>query len=135
MQKRMQEQREQARKDLSAILNEAQMKRLGEIRVQLQGTRAVLQPEIQKELGITAEQVAKLQDLQEKQRQANQALMEKMRNQELSREDAMKSFENNNKALDTEMLKVLTTDQANKLKAMGGKPFKADPPQRGGGGR
>jgi len=108
------------------------MKRLGEIQVQLQGNRAILQESTQKALGLSAEQTTKIKDLQGKQREANTALFQKIQSQELSREDAMKSFENNNKILDTELGKVLTSDQASKLKAMGGKPFKADPPQTGG---
>jgi Spy/CpxP family protein refolding chaperone len=135
MRKRQQEQREQSRKELSAIINESQMKRLGEIRFQLQGTRALFNEEYQKSLNLTSDQILKINDLQEKQRVANQSLMQKVRNQEISQEDARKSFENNGKVLETEMLKVLTADQSAKYKDMGGKPFKADPPQRGGGGR
>ncbi len=133
MQKRMQEQRDQARKELGAILNEGQMKRLGEIQIQLQGNRAIVREETQKVLGLSTDQVAKIKDLQDKQQAANQALMEKVRNQELSREDVTKSRENNNKILDAELGKILTGDQASKLKDMGGKAFKADPPQAGGG--
>lgn len=133
--KRMEEQRTQARKDLAAILSETQMKRIGEIQVQLQGNRALMQADTQKSLGMSSDQVKKVEDLQAKQREANQALTQKMRDQSLSREEAMKSFENNNKILDAELHKVLTADQATKFKAMGGKPFKADPPPaRGGGG-
>lgn len=134
MLKRQQEQREQSLKDLGAILNEGQIRRLGEIRVQLAGTRAVMQPEMQKNLGLTTEQITKITDLQTKQREANMALFQ---NQDLSQEDRRAKMENNNKILDAEILKVLTADQNSKLKAMGGKPFKADPqPQggRGGGG-
>lgn len=135
MRKRMQEQREASRKELAAILNEGQMKRLGEIRVQLMGARAVQNEEIQKALGLTTAQLTRISDLQDKQRQANQALMEKVRSQEMSREDVQKSVENNNKILDAELLKVLTADQAAKLKEMGGKPFEAAPQQGRGGGR
>lgn len=132
--KRMEEQRTQQRKDLAAILNEGQIKRIGEIRVQLQGNRAIQQEETQKALAMTPDQVTKVKDLQAKQQEANQALMQKMRDQSITREEATKSFENNTKILETEFAKVLTADQAAKLKAMGGKPFKADPPAAGGGG-
>jgi hypothetical protein len=134
--KRMEEQRAQSRKDLAAILNESQLKRIGEIQVQLQGNRAIMQADTQKALGLSSEQVAKIEDLQKKQQEANQALTQKMRDQSISREDAAKSRENNTKILDTELGKVLTADQTAKLKAMAGKPFKADPPAAGGrGGR
>ena len=130
----MAKRQEEARKELATVLSEAQIKRISEIRVQLAGTRAVMQPEMQKSLGMTTEQITKISDLQTKQREANQALMEKVRNQEMSREDVQKSMENNNKILDAEILKVLTADQNGKLKAMGGKPFKADPQPQGGRG-
>jgi len=133
--KAQQERRAQMIKDLSGILNEGQMKRLGEIRVQLMGNRAVMQAEIQKELGLATAQVTRIEDLQQKQQTANRALQEKVRNNEMTREDMQKSLENNNKILDEELGKVLTPDQSAKLKAMGGKPFKAAPPQGRGGGR
>jgi Spy/CpxP family protein refolding chaperone len=135
MRKRMEEQRAQTQKDLAAILTEAQVKRLGEIRFQLQGARAVLNPENQKTLALTTEQVTRISDLQQKQQQANQALTEKVRNQQITREELQKSRENNEKIFDAELLKILTPDQSAKLKEMGGKPFKADPTARRGGGR
>ncbi len=130
--KRMEEQRANQRKELAAILNEGQMKRLDEIRVQLAGARAVMQPDIQKSLGLSTEQVTKIRDLQAKQREANMALGQ---NQDLSQEDRRTRMENNNKVLDAELLKVLTADQNAKLKAMAGKPFKADAQPAGGGRR
>jgi len=135
MRKRMEEQRAQTQKDLAAILTEAQVKRLSEIRFQLQGSRAVLNAENQKTLGLTTEQLTRISDLQQKQQQANQALTEKVRNQLITREELQKSRENNEKIFDAELLKILTPDQSAKLKEMGGKPFKADPPTRRGGGR
>ena len=135
MRKRMEEQRAQTQKDLAAILTAAQVKRLSEIRFQLQGSRAVLNAENQKALGLTTEQLTRISDLQQKQQQANQALTEKVRNQQITREELQKSRENNEKIFDAELLKILTPDQSAKLKEMGGKPFKADPPARRGGGR
>lgn len=125
----MQQRQEEARKELATILNESQMKRIGEIRVQLAGTRAVMQPDVQKTLNITTEQITKISDLQAKQGEANRALFQ---NQDLSQEDRRTRMENNNKILDAEILKVLTADQNAKLKALGGKPFKADPQPTGG---
>lgn len=138
LQKRMEEQRTQTHKDLAAILNEGQMKRLGEISVQLRGNRAILDTAVQKELGFTSEQSTKLKDLQDKQQAANQSLFEKVRNNEMSREDVQAAMEKNNKTMDEELGKILTSEQTAKLKAMGGKPFKADPNEaqgrRNGGG-
>lgn len=137
MRKRMEEQRAATRKALSEVLSADQMKRLGEISIQLQGNRAVLNAEVQKSLGVTDEQKAKITELQTKMQEANRALMQKVRDQELSQEDAQKSMQNNNKAMDDELAKLLNATQNAKLKEMGGKPFKADPNEtgrRGGGG-
>lgn len=125
--KQMEERRAQSRKELAAILNETQLKRLGEISIQLRGNRAILDSEVQKALVVTDDQKKKIEDLNGKQREANRAVMEKVRNQEITREDARASRDKNDKAMADELGKILSADQAAKLKAMGGKPFKADP--------
>lgn len=125
--KQMEERRAQSHKDLAAILNETQMKRLGEISVQLRGNRAILDAEVQKSLGLTDDQKKQIESLNTKQQEANRSVMEKVRNQEVTREDAQASREKNDKAMAEELGKILTSDQSAKLKAMGGKPFKADP--------
>ncbi len=138
MQKAMQERQAKERTDLAAILSADQMKRLDEISLQMQGTNALTQEKTQKDLGLSTDQVAKIKDLQTKQREAMQSVFEKMRNEELTREEAQASMEKNTKAMDEELLKVLTTEQKAKFESMKGKPFKADPNvgfgRRGGGG-
>jgi len=126
MMKAMQEQREQTHKDLAAILNEGQMKRLGEIQVQLQGNRAILNADVQKQLGMTSDQIQKIKDLQTKQQEANQSLRQKMQSQEMTREEAQAAMQKNNTAMNDELGKILTADQTAKLKSIGGKEFKAD---------
>jgi hypothetical protein len=118
--------REAQRKEILTIISEAQMKRVGEISIQLQGNNAIMGPEIQKSLGMTEDQIAKIRDLQGRQREAMSSLMEKMRNQELSREDMQASMQKNGEIMKAELGKILTKDQADKLKAMGGKPFKVE---------
>src|SRR5688572_18753546 len=118
--------------ELGTILNADQMKRLDEIGVQLAGNRALLLPAVQKALGLSEDTIKKAQDLQTKQGEANRSIQEKVMNQEISREEAQAAREKNNKALEDELVKLLTAEQAGKLKEMQGKPFKADPP--GGGG-
>jgi hypothetical protein len=133
----MEQQREETRKALAEILDAGHVKRLREISLQLRGSRALLDPEVQKALGLSEDQAGKLRDLQRKQGEANQAILEKARNQEISREEAQASLEKNNKVLEEEMLKILTAEQAGKLKMMQGAAFKADPNEGGrrGGGR
>lgn len=137
MMKRMEEMRAQQKKDLAAILSADQMKRLDEISIQLRGSSALTDAAVQKSLGLSTEQTTKIKTLQDQQQEANMALFEKVRNQEVTREEMQATMEKNTKKMDELLLGVLTEDQKTKFKALGGKPFKADPNenQRGGGRR
>lgn len=118
--------RAEQEKKLAEILTPEQVKRLKEIQIQLAGAQAIVQPEIQKELGLDATQTKKIEDLQKGFRDANQSVQERARNNEIDRQKAMEARRNNTEALKTELQKVLTAAQAEKLKTLGGKPFKAD---------
>lgn len=126
------ERRAAEKKTLEAILNADQMKRLEEIRIQLSGDQAIVDPEIQKQLGFSDDQVRKVKDLQEKFQSAMRTMREKMQNGDLDRQGMMDAMQTNTKVLREELHKIPTSAQADKLKSMGGKPFKADE-QRGGG--
>lgn len=126
MQKAAAERREKTRKELLEIISEAQLKRVDEIGIQLQGNSAILQADVQKALGLSTDQTDKIKDLQKKQQEATQALFQKVRDQELTREDFTAAMTKNNDTMKAELGKILTSDQAAKLKAMGGKPFTAD---------
>lgn len=121
-------------KKANEILTKDQQKRLKEISIQLGGSRVAFRDDIAKELGITADQKSKYEALQTKQRDAMQSIMEKMRNGEIDREEMQSIRDKNNKAMDTEIDKILTQTQKDKLKEMSGKPFKAETQTRGGGG-
>lgn len=128
---------EAMQKEVATVLTPAQMKRLGEIRVQLQGNRAALDPEVQKELGITAEQKGRLDQLQQGLQSANQSVRQRMQNGDISREEGMASMQRNNEVMNQEIAKILTAAQNEKLKTMGGAKFEADEQPMGGfgGGR
>lgn len=113
-------------KKVDGILKPEQTKRLKEIDIQLAGNRAILREDVQKDLGFTAAQTTKAKDLEAKSQEANMAVMEKMRNGELDREQLGEIRTKNDKILGDELAKILTAEQAGKLKAMAGKPFKAD---------
>lgn len=127
------------------VLTKEQQTRLGQIQIQFDGMRVILKPEIQKELGMKADQKKRLDELQEQQQAANMAIMQRVRDGEISREEVGPLMEQNNKALDAEFEKVLTDDQKAKLKEMQGAKFTRDPKDdeamrnfgrggRGGGG-
>lgn len=112
---------------MKSIVSEEQWKRLGEIQIQLAGPRAALMPEVQKALELTGEQKNSLDALMQKQQVANQELMQRMRDGEIEREQLGELRAQNDKILGEEIAKVLTAEQNESLKKMGGAPFKADP--------
>jgi len=134
MMKQMRAFQEKNDKAIAAILTEEQNKRIREIWIQLNGNRAITDEKVQTELGFSAEQKTKVKDLQTKQQEAMQGLMERMRNQEIDRDQMREIQTKNSETMNAELGKVLTADQAAKLKTMGGKPFKATEQPRGGGG-
>lgn len=107
-----------------AILESGQQKRLKELFVQRAGNRAAMNESIQKDLGLSEDQVAKLRELQQKQQEANRAVMQKVRDGELSREDVQSTMQKNEEIMNAEIGKILNSGQAAKLKEMGGAPFK-----------
>lgn len=143
-QKMMETNQANEKKAMESVLTKEQVTRLNELVIQRAGNSAILRPEVQKELAITDEQKKKIADLQTKQREAMQQAFSGM--QDMSREERQEamtkmreSIQKNEKVMNDELGKILTADQAAKLKAMGGAPFKFDPAEdnarRGGGGR
>lgn len=127
MMKAMQDMQKKYQAEVDKITTADQKKRLKEIRIQLAGSRGALQPDVQKDLGLTPEQVSKLAELQRKQQEANQALMQKVRDGEIERDQLQELRQKNDKALEDEIAKVLTDANKAKLKELAGAPFKADP--------
>ena len=118
-------------KDSLSVLTPAQTKRLGELAIQSRGAMAVVQPDVAKELGITAAQKAKIDDLQRLMNEANEGLYEKVRENEMDRDEMFATVQKNAKSLDVEIEKVLTPKQRAKLKELGGAPFEFKDPKPG----
>lgn len=127
---------------IKQILTEQQFTRLNEIDIQLAGPRAILDKDIQKKLALTDDQKGQIRKIMQAQRQAMQAQFGQQRGQNGDPEEMRANMEKNRKALDEKLKGVLTSDQADKLTTMGGKPFKASeeddmggppPPPPGGG--
>ncbi len=138
MQKMMQDMQDKQKAALAGILSADQMTRLKELNIQRQGNSAILDKDVQGALGLSADQLAKIKDLQDKQMQAGQAIRDKVQNQEIDQDAARTAMQKNNDVMKTELGKILTSDQAAKLAAMGGKPFTFDTSldnQRGPGGK
>jgi Spy/CpxP family protein refolding chaperone len=109
--------------ELLAVLNAEQKTRLSEIRVQVLGFAAYLQPEVQEKLGLTAEQVEKVTALQNEYSPKLRQLASMGRR---SQEEAQKA-QKDRQALVRERAeaveKVLTPAQLDKFQALNGKPF------------
>jgi hypothetical protein len=134
-------------KNINSVLSNDQVERLTEISLQLRGYTALLDQSVQKDLGFTDDQKAKVKSLREKMGEASQSIFQKVQDNSITREEAMKSMQKNNDVMKEELSKVLSKSQADKFKSMQGSTFKADPSesqrqfgfgggrrQRGGGG-
>jgi len=127
------------RTQVMAILTPDQLTRLAQINIQMAKNRAIMDADIQSKLGITDDQKAKIKDLQDKMNAANQEIFQKMRDGTLDRTQIQPLMQKNNETLNDELGKILTPDQASKLKDLGGAQFTPTDPQpqfggRGGGG-
>ena len=113
-------------KKLAEILNEDQLKRLHQIRIQAMGSMAFMNEDVAKELGITEEQQGKM-------REAGQAVREEMRDaaQGGGQEAMAKMMEK----LNAKMMELLTDKQKATFKEMVGKPFDIAQLRGGRGGR
>ena len=147
-QKMQEKNAEEEKKVLESVLTKEQVTRLKELGIQRAGNAAILRPEVQKELVITEDQKKKIADLQAKQREAMQSMFQNGGFQDMSQEERQAAMakmqetqKKNTEIMNTELGKILTPEQAAKLKTMGGAPFKFDPAEdnnrggRGGGGR
>jgi hypothetical protein len=124
MQKIFAKAQEENTKAINDILTPAQQTRLGQVWIQVQGNRAVLNADTGKALGITDDQKTKIDDLVTKQGEANRALRDKQQSGELQADEVRQKMQDNNKSLDTEIGKILTDAQRAKLKDMAGPEFK-----------
>jgi hypothetical protein len=111
-----------------------QMTRLDQLVLQRRGLMALADAEIQKELGITGEQLEKLQTVRSEQ---ETSMREKMRELMQSRDrDAMREKMSELRGqLETAVMGVLTSDQKAKFDEMKGKAFDFGDDANGFGGR
>jgi len=131
MQSIMAKMSEANQKELATILSADQVKRLKEIAIQFVGVSIVANnKDVQKDLEITDDQLAKIKDLQTRQQAA---MREAMQNAQGDQAAMLEARTKNDKILVEEINKVLTDAQKAKLKDMSGKPFvRVDPPAGGG---
>jgi hypothetical protein len=129
MQEAMKAVMEDINKQTNAILTADQQKRLKEIGIQLAGNSAATLEDVQSQLMLTDDQKSKIKELQKGADEANAAIGQKMRNQEIDFQAAREAFTKNSTALNDAIGKILTDAQKTKLKELGGATFTPDPPR------
>lgn len=136
----MREEMDAVRKEVNektkAILTDEQWTRLGQIRIQLASVRAVMDPEIEKKLGLKATQKIEINKLNEALNQANGQIRSNGRENGIDSAQINAEIAKNNEIMNAEIDKVLTKEQLAIWSEMKGKPFEADPniQTRGGAG-
>lgn len=106
---------------INNVLSATQKARLKQIELQMQGGSALLNPEVQKSLGITAAQKTKLTSLRETSQKDMRAKMEAARKANKPLDPA--AMQKLRKAQDAKFLAVLSASQKAKWNTMIGKPF------------
>ena len=115
------------------MFTSAQKKRLKEISLQVQGTRALTTDAVVQELGISDSQKEKINKAQEEARTKQREAFRKLFSgggKRPSREEMTKKFREMREQSDKAVLSVLTKSQLAKFEKMKGKPFDTSKLQR-----
>jgi hypothetical protein len=118
--KKMKEVDEEARRAIPKILNPAQVKRLQEITLQLQGPNALADAEVAKELKLTADQKKQIQDILKVRSQELREVPQGVRGR-AARQMRLAGI---NKEANEKIRKLLTQEQMKAWQKMIGEPFK-----------
>ncbi|SRR6056297_151032 len=136
MQKKREELEEKVTQALDEVLLPEQSERLHQIRIQVQGIRALADEKVAEQLEITAEQKKEMEEVQDKMRSE---MAEKFREARESGDfgamrDLMPKMQEKTEAA---MMEILTAEQKKKFEEMKGEPFEMPENDRGGfgGGR
>ena len=128
---KMEKEAEVIQEKIADVLMPHQSKRLREIFVQIQGTRALDNKDIAKELKITADQTKKMGEARNSLREAMQGMFQEM--QGLDQEERWAKMtemrekrEKERANIDKKVLAVLSTKQQAQFAEMKGKPFELD---------
>lgn len=129
MQKDAAKRAEETRKELAGILKPEQFKRLRQIELQQQGAAALMRPEVAENLGLTAEQKEKLEQIGRSSMEKIGSLFQEGRDRERSEEERNQLREKGQQIRqegEKEAMAVLTPEQKQKLRDMMGEPFELD---------
>jgi hypothetical protein len=135
MGKKFEENAKQTQEKLDKILDKKQAERLAQLRLQREGLMALSREDIQKKLGLTEDQIAKMRKIQEDARPGRGAFGGPDQSAE-ERRAAFQKMQEQREKMQKDILAVLTEKQKDQWTEMKGKEFKF--PQMGfgpGGGR
>jgi Spy/CpxP family protein refolding chaperone len=125
--KKNQELTKQANDAAAEILKPDQAKRLRQIILQMEGGRALIDPEIAKELNLTAEQKQKLMEIRDAATKEYGEVRRMFRNRPIDRkrmEEEGKIMTEMHEKYDAQLMALLTKEQKEKWREMAGQPFK-----------
>ncbi|GMV38137.1 MAG: hypothetical protein AMXMBFR61_26450 [Fimbriimonadales bacterium] len=124
-------------KEIQTILDKAQYERAKQLSLQLRGPEALASdPEVQKALGLTEDQIKKISDTVAQVRQSHmQQLRGGAGGEQPTREQITARMQEMRKEMATKVEALLTAEQKTKYQAMKGKPFQFANPWGGFGGR
>jgi len=118
----------EADKHVEGILERKQIKRLNQIAVQMQGLRALQNPEVAKQLKLTDKQQKKIDELQAERTKKFRQLYQELRNGKLQRNKLAEKRAEISKDIDKQIQGVLTKKQTARFKKMKGKEFQLKRP-------
>ena len=134
--KKFREQQEATNKKITAAVEDVllpqQIERLNEIRLQIQGTGALLTEPVQKDLGITAEQKKEFEEISNGVREQSSELFSGVREAfsggdrekaQAMMQEIREKMQKMQKESETKIVGVLTSEQKKKFDSMKGKPF------------
>ncbi|HET6879541.1 MAG TPA: alpha/beta hydrolase-fold protein [Pirellulales bacterium] len=128
---RVQEARQKFAEKVATVLDEKQLARLNQLRLQREGAVALSRTEVADQLGLSSDQREKLQAIQEEARNAGPAAGNFQTMSDDERRKFFSQLQERRRKADADMLLVLTADQQSKLTELKGVEFKFPAPRGG----
>jgi Spy/CpxP family protein refolding chaperone len=135
MREEMEKLNTEASAKLAEVLDAGQQKRLMGIQIQVNGAEMLLDAAVAKELNVTEDQKAKLEEVRDENRQAMMDAREEF--QDLEREERRAKQQEMRAEADKKLLAAISSEQQTQFEALKGEPVEIDRSQFGGfgGGR
>jgi hypothetical protein len=134
MRKKMGEINAKSEKKIPEILKPEQIKRLDQLRIQREGVRSLLRPEVAKKLGLSAEQDSKIKELLPT-AFGGRGRWGRGGGRQGGGRPSWQEMQEQRQKQEAQALAVLTKDQTASFDKMKGEKFEFPPPQWGGGRR